>query len=73
MNRMIVTSRIGSDGVLHVSVPVGVADADKEVRVTIDPTGPNGAAPGEYIDWLRNIAGRWEGEFARPPQDHLRE
>src|SRR5579871_2659441 len=33
MNRMVVNSRIGSDGVLHVTVPVGRADADREVRV----------------------------------------
>lgn len=28
---------MGHDGVLHLAVPTGKADADKEVTVTIDP------------------------------------
>jgi hypothetical protein len=73
MNRMIVTSRVGSDGILHVTVPVGTADADKEVRVTIEPAWTNGAVQDDYIEWLRAVAGRWQGEFYRPPQDALEE
>ena len=37
MNRMVLQSRVGSDGVLHITVPIGKEDADREVQVTIDP------------------------------------
>ena len=37
MNRMIVKSRIGADGVLNVTVPVGSNEANREVLVTIEP------------------------------------
>ena len=31
MNRMVVKSIVGSDGVLHLALPVGAEEADKEV------------------------------------------
>ena len=37
MNRMVLHLRVGSDGVLHITVPIGEEDADREVQVTIDP------------------------------------
>jgi hypothetical protein len=42
MQRLVVQSRVGSDGVLHIDIPMGKEDADREVQVTIDriQTGP---------------------------------
>jgi hypothetical protein len=40
MNRMVVKSRVGSDGVLHLALPVGVEEADKEVQITVEPITP---------------------------------
>ena len=37
MDRIIVRSKIGNDGILHLDVPVGKADANQEVHVTIEP------------------------------------
>ena len=37
MNRMVLHSRVGADGVLHLTVPIGKEDADREVRVTHRP------------------------------------
>jgi hypothetical protein len=37
MNRMVVHSRVGADGILNIALPIGKADADREVQVTIDP------------------------------------
>ncbi len=34
MNRMILKSRVGTDGVLHVDIPIGVAEAGREVQIT---------------------------------------
>ena len=68
MNRMIVKSHVGADGVLKVIVPVGMADANREVEVTIEPL-PRAAKSGqEYLDFLRATAGAWQGDFQRPEQ-----
>lgn len=40
MNRMIIHSRVGADGVLQLAVPIGKEGADQEVTVTIDPASP---------------------------------
>ncbi len=36
MNRITVRSKVGSDGVLHLDLPLGDAAADQEVQVTIE-------------------------------------
>jgi hypothetical protein len=36
MKRMVVTARVSSDGVLHLHLPVGQMEADKEVQVTVE-------------------------------------
>ena len=37
MHRLVVQSRVGSDGVLHIDIPLGKEVADQEGEVTIDP------------------------------------
>ena len=37
MNRMVVKSKVGSDGIPHLDLPVGIEEADQEVQVTIEP------------------------------------
>lgn len=37
MHRLVVQSRVGSDGILHIDIPLGKEVADREVQVTIDP------------------------------------
>lgn len=36
MERVVVTARVSSDGVLHLHLPIGQAEADKEVQVTVE-------------------------------------
>ncbi len=59
MNRTVVRSRVGSDGVLHVTVPFGKEDADREVQVIIDPApvGPPPMTQDEWRDFVRATAG----------------
>ena len=71
MTRIKVKSRIGPDGVLRVAVPVGPADADREVELTIEPT-TSGVADENYQEFIRSTAGAWEGEFEQFPQGGLR-
>ena len=65
MERMTVLSRVGADGILHVSVPVGVTDANRPVQVTIEPADDRPNSASEYEVWLEGLSGRWQGEFLR--------
>jgi hypothetical protein len=57
MNRIIVKSRIGADGTLHVTVPISAADANREVQVTIDPVGPPLMTQEEWRSFILATAG----------------
>jgi hypothetical protein len=37
MNRIVVQSKVGNDGVLHLDLDIGQAEADKDVQVTVEP------------------------------------
>jgi hypothetical protein len=73
MNTMIVRSRVGADGVLRVAVPVGSAEADREMQVTIEPLPERRNEGAEYLAWLEKSGGRWMGDFERPPQGAFEE
>jgi hypothetical protein len=73
MTRIVVRSKVGHDGVLRLSLPVGAADADQEVRVTVEPAGPPGLSADEWRRAVLATAGRWQGEFERPPQGEYEE
>jgi hypothetical protein len=74
MNRMVVKSKVGSDGVLHLTLPVGVEEADKEVQVTVEPITPQEEmTQKEWEAWVDSMAGSWQGDFERPPQGELEE
>jgi hypothetical protein len=68
MNHIVVKSRVGKDGVLQLTLPVGQADADREVLVTVEPAGPPKLSPEEWRRRVLETAGKWQGEFERPEQ-----
>jgi len=69
MNRIVLTSRVSSDGVLYLSLPVGLADADQTVQVTVESFGPRmPMTQKEWSAWVESMAGSWQGDFERPPQ-----
>jgi len=71
MNRIVVHSRVGADGVLQLAVPIGVTEADREVEVTIEPAAPEREEWAEREEWeqfVRETAGAWEGDLVRPEQ-----
>ena len=57
MNRMVINSRIGKDGVLHMSVPVSPADANREVQITIEPVESTAMTPEEWRNFILATAG----------------
>lgn len=73
MNPVIVNSKVGADGILQVQVPLGAAEANREVRVTIEASAALPVASDDYVAWLRSVAGHWQGEFERPSQGMLEE
>jgi hypothetical protein len=69
MNRITVKSKVGGDGVLHLSLPVGLPDANTEVQVTVEPVnGKHMMERHEWQAWVESMAGSWQGDFERPPQ-----
>ena len=68
MNRIVVKSRVGSNGILQLALPVGPADADREVQITVEPVGPPALSPDEWRQRVLETAGKWQGEFERPEQ-----
>ena len=57
MNSIVLHSRVGSDGVLHLDVPIGEAGANREVQVTIDPLGLAPLTQEEWRNFVLSTAG----------------
>ncbi len=68
MNRIVVMSRIGSDGILQLSLPVGAADADRAVQVSVEPVAPAALSADEWRRRIFETAGKWAGPLERPEQ-----
>ena len=69
MNRIVLHSRVGTDGVLQLTVPIGVADADREVAVTIEPAAPPRMTQDEWRKFILETAGSiTDASFVRPEQ-----
>ena len=68
MTRTVLKSRVGPDGVLAVAVPLGRAEANREVTVTIEPAPPTAVTQDEWRAWVEKTAGSWQGDFERMPQ-----
>jgi hypothetical protein len=68
MSRVELISKIGSDGVLHLDVPMAPADAGRDVRVTVEPLPRPAMTQEEWRSGILRLAGAWQGEFERPAQ-----
>jgi hypothetical protein len=67
MNRVMIKSKTGADGVLHLDVPLGSAEADKEVQITIESL-PVEMTHAEWFEFIERTAGTWQGPFERAEQ-----
>ena len=68
MTRIKMKSLVGPDGVLRLAVPVGAAEADCEVELTIETAPTGAAADQDYQEFLRRTAVGWQGDFERLPE-----
>jgi hypothetical protein len=71
MDRMVVKSTVSDDGVLHLALPVGIAEANREVQVTVEPVPASPSPPPSPEQWREMVlatSGKWRGDFERPAQ-----
>ncbi len=68
MDRMVVKSTVSSDGILHLALPVGMEDANREVQITVEPVPPGPVSQEEWQKLVLSTGGKWQGEFQRPAQ-----
>jgi hypothetical protein len=75
MNRMVITSKVGSDGVLHLALPVGAEEANKEVQITVEAmTSKKEMTQEEWEAWVDSTAGSiTDPTFIRHPQGEYQE
>ena len=70
MSPIVLRSRVGQDGMLRIVVPIGSAEATRPMQVTIESIPTEAKSSMNYIKWLDQIAGQWQGEFeSLPPAD----
>ena len=69
MKSIVLKSKVGADGILHLSVPIGLAEADTEVKVTVESvSSEKPRTQQEWSAWVDSMAGSWLGDFERPAQ-----
>lgn len=74
MNRIVMKSKVSRDGILHLAVPIGLAEAGNEVQITVESLAPKKPmTPAEWSAWVDSMAGSWQGDFERPPQGEFEE
>lgn len=74
MNRISMKSKVSSDGVLHLALPVGLEQANREVQITVDPiTSIIPMTKQAWHAWVDSMAGSWHGDFERPTQGEYEE
>ncbi len=68
MGSIVIHSRSGPDGKLHLEVPVGRPDTEFEVELVVRPKGAARTFPPGYFDLLGSVD---DETLVRPPQGEL--
>ena len=73
MTHVEIKSRVGADGVLTISLPLGPGEANREVRVTVEPAVPSPPSlplnPEQWRQFVESMAGCIsDPTFERPEQ-----
>ncbi len=66
MRSILIKSRVGKDGKLHLDVPSDLAGSEVEVMVIVQPVAPpsTGQPPWSH-DFFEEVVGGWQGEPLR--------
>jgi hypothetical protein len=73
MNRIVIKSKVGRNGILQLTLPIGPADANQDVQVTVEPLGKQPPTAEEWRQFILATAGKWQGDFERPEQGEYEE
>lgn len=74
MTRIVMKSKVGSDGMIHVALPIELAAANQEVQVTVESIASKKPMSQEdWSAWVDSMAGSWHGDCERPPQGEYEE
>lgn len=69
MQRIEVERRVPLNGILQLTLPLGVDEADRLVKITVESVGPSQEmSREEWREWVSSMAGSWQGDFELPPQ-----
>ncbi len=73
MNTIELGTRVGPDGILTLSVPMGMSEANREIKVVVESAedrAENAArmTQEEWGQFVAATAGAWKGELERPEQ-----
>ena len=75
MTHLELRARIGPDGVLTLNVPVGNSEANREVKVIVEPADLAGETTkltqDQWARFVQETAGAWLGDLERPDQGEL--
>ena len=66
MRSILIRSRVGADGVLHLDVPSNLVETDVEVMVILQPVRQSDLGATEELAWstgfFESVVGGWQGE-----------
>jgi len=66
MRSILIRSRVGADGILHLDVPSDLAETDVEVMVILQPVSQPDLGRAGELAWppgfFENVVGGWQGE-----------
>jgi hypothetical protein len=66
---IVIPSQVNSDGMLLMSVPMGIEQAGQEVLVTVESVKPREKlSETKWEAWVDSMTGSWQGDFVRPDQ-----
>ncbi|MFO0976107.1 MAG: hypothetical protein U0996_06885 [Planctomycetaceae bacterium] len=63
MDRLVLTSKVDGDGALRLNLHLGMAQANLEFRVTVEPVAARKAMSAtEWEAWVEGMAGSLQGD-----------
>lgn len=70
MSHVEIKSRVGADGILALTIPLGQAQANREVKITVEAVDERaGEGHERWVRFVDEVSGAWQGEgLVRPEQ-----
>lgn len=66
MTHIEITSKVGPDGVLKVAVPLGMGEANREVKITVESVESGADKPPMGVDEWKQFVEEMAGSISDP-------